>query len=704
MGRAKKNSADRRGAARAAVSTSPSPGSASRAPVWALILVLLLAAAVPYLQTLDHDFIKLDDDQYVTANAMVRQGLSGEGVAWAFTSFEAANWHPLTWLSHMLDVELFGLDAGAHHGVSVLLHALNTLLLFWVFLRLFGHRWAAFLIAALFALHPTHVESVAWVSERKDVLSTAFWLLTLLAYLRWVERPSAGRYGALLAAFALGLMAKPMLVTLPFVLLLLDAWPLRRLRGFETAGEAVLPGPASKEALENKSLWGLVLEKLPLFALTAASSAITLAAQRAGGAVESFEALGLWGRLSNAAVGYLRYLGKLFWPQDLSLYYPLHEVPPVWQALLALVLLAAVTAGAWLWRRQRPWLALGWLWFLGTLVPVVGLVQVGGQAIADRYTYVPSIGLGILLAGALTELAARRPPLRPAVLAGCAIVLAVLGWLTFLQAAYWENTFTLFERSIAVTEDNYLLQNNLGAAYTERGQPEKAVPLLEAAVATRPAYSEAHNNLGLAQLRRGQPEKAAASYRRALELEPRRTQVAINLGEALAAAGQLDEATAVLRRAVEEGGGAQAHNNLGSTLAQSGNLAAALEQYRRALELDPDYASAHANRAQVLAAQGRLDEAAAAFRRSVELDPDNPQTLTNYATVLADLGQVGDAVTLLRRAVRLAPGLPQARFFLGLGLLSTGDRNGAIEQYQALTQLAPGMAEQLGREIQAAGP
>jgi Tfp pilus assembly protein PilF len=668
-----------------------------------LILALLLAAAVPYLQTLGHEFIKLDDDQYVTANPMVRQGLSGEGVAWAFTSFEAANWHPLTWLSHMLDVQLFGLDAGAHHGVSVLFHALNTLLIFWLFRRLFGHRWAAFLIAALFALHPAHVESVAWVSERKDVLSTAFWLLTTLAYLRWLEKPSAQRYGAVLAAFALGLMAKPMLVTLPFVLLLLDAWPLRRLQGFDPRAGEVLPGPEREDVLSKKSFWGLVTEKLPLFALTAISSAVTLAAQRAGGAVESFEALGLWDRLSNAAVGYLRYLGKLFWPQDLSLYYPLHEVPPVWQVLAALVLLAAVTAGAWLWRRERPWLALGWLWFLGTLVPVVGLVQVGGQAIADRYTYVPSIGLGILLAGCWIELVTRRPSLRTPATVGCAVVLVVLGWLTLRQAAYWQDTFTLFERSIAVTEDNFLLQNNLGAAYTERGQPEKALPLLEAAVETRPSYGEAHNNLGLAWLRRGLPEKAAESFRRALELEPQRTQIAVNLGEALAAAGQLDEAATVLRRAVEEGGGAQAHNNLGSALAQGGNLTAALEQYRQALELDPDYAGAHANRAQVLAAQGRLDEAAAAFRRAVELDPDNPETLTNYATVLADLGQVSDAVTLLRRAVRLAPGLPQARFFLGLGLLGTGDRNGAIEQYQALTQLAPGLAEQLGREIQAAG-
>lgn len=667
------------------------------------MLLLLVATLIAYGQVFGNGFINFDDDLYVTDNPEVRAGWTAHGLRWAFGTFHAANWHPLTWLSHMLDVELFGLDPAGHHGVNLLLHALAAVLLFQVFRRLLGRPWPAFFVAAVFALHPAHVESVAWVAERKDVLSAVFWMLAMIAWLRWVERPSPWRYGAVLLALALGLMAKPMLVTLPFVLLLLDVWPLGRWRGF--AATAATSSTAVDPTREPVGMITLVLEKVPLFVLAAASSVVTVIAQRAGGAVETFEALSLGQRLANALVGYGRYLDKLVAPRNLSLYYPLDWShgggPPLWQVALAAAVLAGVTALAWTWRHRRPYLLMGWLWFLGTLVPVVGLVQVGAQAIADRYTYIPSIGLAWMVAGALAEVAS-KPSRRTAVATLTAVALVLLAAATWRQVGYWHDSVKLFERSIAVTEGNYLLQNNLGATYTEMGRPEKARPLLEAAVATRPAYAEAHNNLGLAWLRSGVPERAVEQYRRALELDPENASILANLGEALAASGHAAEAVVVLRRAVEAGAGARGYNNLGNALAETGDVEGALEQYRRALELDPGYAKAHANRANVLAAHGRLQEAAASYRKALELDPKDAGTLTNYATVLADGGDLPQAMTLLRRAVGLDPGLAQARFFLGLGCLQTSDRNGAIEQYQVLTRLAPPLAEELGRQIQGA--
>ncbi|MCB1057232.1 MAG: tetratricopeptide repeat protein [Acidobacteria bacterium] len=690
-------------------STNPTPRTASNPPGtrswhrWLPLLLLVLASGLAYGRLLGNDFINFDDDLYVTANPEVRSGWTARGVAWAFGSFHAANWHPLTWLSHMLDVELFGLDPAGHHAVNLLLHVLAAGLLFEVFRRLLANRWIAFFIAAVFALHPAHVESVAWVAERKDVLSAVFWMLTMLAWLCWVERPTVLRYGWVMLALALGLMAKPMLVTLPFVLLLLDVWPLGRWRGFAPADP--LPENAVHAAGGARGLGRLVLEKLPLFGLVAASSVVTVFAQRAGGAIETFERLSVGQRLGNAVVGYGRYLDKVLAPRDLSLYYPLDWShgggPPIWQVLLSVLVLAVISILAWIWRRERPWWGLGWLWFLGTLVPVVGLVQVGAQAIADRYTYIPSIGLAWMVAGVLAEVAGETGK-RRAVAAVGAGLLVVLGALTWRQVGYWHDSIRLFERSIAVTKNNYILQNNLGATYNDLGRPDKALPLLEATVAARPTYAEAQSNLGLAKMRTGDPRGAIEQYRKALELRPDDGPVLANLGEALAATGQLTEAVEVLHRAVDHGGGARAHNNLGNALAQTGDINGALEQYGKAIELDPGYAKAYANRANVLTATGRLEEAAKAYERSLELEPDNASTLTGYATVVADRGDLPRALTLLRRAVALDPSLAQARFFLGLGLLQSGDRDGAIEQYQRLTQLAPPLAEQLGGQIQAA--
>jgi hypothetical protein len=453
-------------------------------------LGLALAVLVVFLPATRHEFVNYDDLEYVTQNGHVQAGLMWESVAWALSSTQASNWHPLTWLSHMLDCQLYGLKAGGHHLTNLLLHAVNTLLLFLVLRQMTGATWRSAFVAALFGLHPLHVESVAWVAERKDVSSTLFWMLTLWTYALYVARgegggargeggasnlrsaqhatqitrPSSGltqsatlHYSLALVCFALGLMAKPMLVTLPFVLLLLDYWPLGRLQ--RSTSNAQLP-----------MIRRLIYEKLPFFALALASSLVTFVVQRKGGAVSSLTTLSVGARIANAAVSYARYLGKTFWPDNLSVLYPHPGHWLVWQVAGAGLLLAGGTAGALALRRRRPYLPVGWLWYVGTLVPVIGLVQVGIQSMADRYMYVPAIGVFIMLAWGLWDLTAGWRGQRVALATGGAVALACCGAVTRSQVGYWTNSETLFRRAVQVTKKNYLAYNNLGYYLSGQGR------------------------------------------------------------------------------------------------------------------------------------------------------------------------------------------------------------------------------------------
>jgi tetratricopeptide (TPR) repeat protein len=554
----------------------------NRSTKWIVVLSLTLLVSLPYWQAGGFAFVNIDDNDYVYKNSHVLQGLTKEGVAWAFTTFEAANWHPLTWLSHMADVELFGLDAGWHHRMSLLFHLLNTALLFLVLQRMTGGLWRSAFVAGMFGAHPLHVESVAWVAERKDLLSALFWILTMGAYLRYVRKPGAGRYLLVAACFALGLMCKPMPVTLPFVLLLLDWWPLERFGA----------GPVSP-----KEVFRLFREKVPLLALSAASCAITYVAQFEGGAARMLGGVGPGMRVSNAIVSYAKYLGRTVWPASLAVFYPhpasLHVDIPAWQVAGAALLLGGFTFLAIGQARRRPFLAVGWLWYLGTLVPVAGLVQVGAQALADRYTYVPLIGIFLLVAwGAPEALGGWRIRKSALAVAACAS-LAAFSAASWHQAGTWRDDFTLFGHAIRVTERNWLAWNNLGVAYEKTGRPELAVAYYREAVRLRPDYSYAWYNLGSIYGSFGRHQQAIESYRESVKADPDFAEAWNNMGAAHAVLGQYREAAASYREAVRaQPYYANAWYNLGMIYVMLNRPETVIEIGQRLRRIDPAKAEA----------------------------------------------------------------------------------------------------------------
>ncbi|MCP4624655.1 MAG: tetratricopeptide repeat protein, partial [bacterium] len=485
-----------------------------------ICMFLVIVTLSVYWQVRNHSFLNFDDGLYVTGNDQVQAGLSLKSVRWALTETEAANWHPLTRLSHMLDVQLFGMNAGAHHMTSVFFHLANTLLLFLVFKRMTGCVWQSGFVAVLFALHPLHVESVAWVSERKDVLSTFFWLLTMGGYVLQVERPGKIKLLIPLLFFALGLMAKPMLVTLPFVLLLMDYWPLGRFGGprrqlgiADGSIRPVNPPPAvhttQPEIREQRTLFlGLVYEKIPYFALSAASCWMAIHAQQGKGAVGSLERFPIDVRISNALVSYVKYLAKTIWPENLAAYYPHRGIVSGWWVVGAGLLLIAVSVLAIRSIRQRPWFMVGWLWYLGTLVPVIGFIQVGAQAMADRYTYVPLIGLFIIAAWGLAELTAGwRNKKKTLALAGVCLstILMVAAWF---QVRHWKNSDTLFQHALQATENNYFAHDGLGLYLASHEKHEEAIYQYSEALRIRPDFAEAHNHLGNVYKIQGRPGEA----------------------------------------------------------------------------------------------------------------------------------------------------------------------------------------------------
>lgn len=631
--------------------TRPAATPTPRTPPTARLTGIDLAVAaglvaitlVLYAPVRTHEFLNYDDNEYVTEHPFVRDGLTWAGVRWALTGVHQATWHPVTSLSHLFDVELFGLDAGAHLIVNVGLHAAATVLLFLVLAAMTGARWPSAWVAAVFAWHPLHVESVAWVSERKDVLSGLWWMVTLAAHLRFVRRPTWASQAAVVIVFAVGLLAKPMLVTLPFVLLLLDWWPLGRLR-------------------DRAAAIALVREKVPLFALAAVMSVLTVVAQRSAGALETtLASTPLAYRLGNAATSYVTYLWKTVWPTGLAVFYPSPPHLSAWQALgAALVLVAITVAVAFDWKR-RPFLVVGWLWFLGTLVPVIGLVRQGDQAMADRFTYLPAIGLYVIAAwGALSIPAARRATTATAATAVAALAACLA--VTTAQIPHWQNSLTLFSHAVAVTRDNHVAHTNLGIALDERGRHAEAMEHYARAVAIAPGYAKAHLNYGRALARAGRGTDAEAEYAEAARLDPGSALAAYNLGLARAERGALDDAIAEYRRALAiDPRHAKAANNLGWALAAKGDAAAAVAAYERALEIDPTMVAAHNNLAVTLADLDRMDEAIAHATTATQLAPTEPRAHANRGALLARAGHYTEAVAAFREALRLDPSLDEVQ-------------------------------------------
>ncbi|HEY3900018.1 MAG TPA: tetratricopeptide repeat protein [Chthoniobacter sp.] len=579
-----------------------------------LVFLLVLGAFWP---ATDNDFVNYDDPVYVVDNPAVQKGLTVDSLRWAFTTGHAANWHPLTWISHMVDCKLFGLQPRGHHATSVLLHALAALVAFLAIRQLTGATPQSLIVALLFGLHPLRVESVAWVAERKDVLSTLFWMLGLWAYALRAQRISVKRSGGsifyllTLACMAAGLMSKVMLVTFPFTLLLIDYWPLRRW-----------------DAPERATATRLFLEKVPFFLLSMAASIVTFLVQRQAGAVKDGEMFPLGARVENALLAYSLYLAKFFYPVHLAVYYPHPTVLPLAISVLCAAFLLGITAIVIWQRTERPWLIVGWLWYLGTLFPTIGLVQVGTQAMADRYTYVPLLGISIALIWTVGELATRLRLPKPATAAFVAVAVLACVTITESQIRFWKDSETLFRHAVAVTETN----------------------------------STAHVNLGIALDRKGAHDDAIAELETALKIDPASEAAHLNLGVILGAVGRIDEALDHLQRAVElNPRQAEAHFCLGKALASRNRVAEAMAEYEEALRVNPDYVDAHVVLGTVLYSLRRYDKALTHFQYYLRLNPTSAMAQDDVGSVLTSLGRLSEAVPYYRAALRLDPGNSDAR-------------------------------------------
>jgi tetratricopeptide (TPR) repeat protein len=647
-----------------------------------IAILLLVATLAVYGQVVHHDFINYDDPQYVTENLPVSGGLTLAGVKWAFSSLHASNWHPLTWLSHMLDVQLFGLNPAGHHGSNLFWHCVATVLLFFLLHRLSGSVWQSGIVAALFALHPLHVESVAWVAERKDVLSATFWMLTLLCYVRFVESPRADWYCATCICLALGLMAKPMLVTLPFVMLLMDYWPLGRLTAVP---EAIMP------LASRRSIGYLVYEKLPFLVLVGASCVISSYAQRQ--VMSTFETIPLVTRIANALVSYLAYLVKMMLPLQLAPFYPYDHQVPLWQGGGALILLALVTFGVWRQRQVRPYLLVGWLWYLGTLVPVIGIVQVGLQGMADRYTYLPLIGAFIMLVWGGADLLQQWGN-RRLVATGTVLLLAGCAIMSWRQVARWRDSETLFAHSLAVNDKNYLAHYCVGLVQAKAGKLDAATRHYERAIALVPWWSDPYVQFGHVHASRKNLDAALAMYDRAIALDANACDAHYHRANLLADSDRLDDAVAGYLRALAcNPRSADAQYRLALVYHRRQQLNEAAMAYAAALALAPNVAATHANLGAVLASLGQPEDAIRHYQEAIRIDPQSATAHHNLATLFQRLRQLPAAADHFRQALLINPELAESHNNLGVVLGEQGKAVEAIHHFDMAIRLRPGYDE-----------
>jgi tetratricopeptide (TPR) repeat protein len=669
-----------------------------------ICVFFVLAISAVYWPVYNYDFVKYDDHVYVTENTNIQSGLNLKSLCWAFTAGYASNWHPVTWLSHILDYQLFGKWAGGHHLVNVLFHILNTLLLFHVLMRMTGATWPSAFVAAAFALHPLHVESVAWVAERKDVLSTFFWLLTMLVYVRYVRNPGFKWYLVTFVFFVLGLMSKPMLVTIPFVLLLLDYWPL-----------------------ERKFSRRLLIEKIPFFICSIVLCVITFLVQQNSSATVNIKALGLTIRVDNAIVSCFTYITKMIWPGRLAVFYPYPSGRSPTGAIVYVFLLVLVSICFISLARRYRFLAAGWFWYLGTLVPVIGLVQVGAQAMADRYTYMTLTGLFIIIAWSAKEFVPKWHYRN--------IVLTVLSIAAFVplsltsrqQLNYWKNSLTLFEHALRVTENNYMLlsnyanylidlgkfdqaieraneslkiapnyadaHNNLGLALINSGKVSAATEQFELAVKYKPNFTLAHNNLAIALYKQDRYEDAINYFERVLKVEPDFPEGRLNLGSALLKAGRTQQAIEQFRLVVKSKPDfPQAYYNLALALTEQGEPEEAVSCYEQALEIKPDYIDARLKLALTFNELKKFDQAVESFNKALELEPNNVIAHGNLSMALAAAGKIDEAIKEIRFVLNVRPDDAEMHRNLGILLERKGQIAEAIEEYRAALRIDPNQA------------
>lgn len=561
-----------------------------------LLCIMLVAITLAvYMQAGNHQFLSFDDEAYIIKNPHIVSGLTGNNILWAFTSVESGNWQPLTWLSHMTDAQLFGLNPRGHHLTSVALHVVSTLLLFLMLLRLTGAAWRSSLVAALFALHPLHVESVAWVVERKDVLSALFWFLTLLLYAGYATKQKPALYLLTFLSFVLGLMSKPMLITLPIILLLLDIWPLGRYQYDKSLPiherlSVILP---------------FVKEKIPFFICSLASGIITIYGQGKGGAIASLEAASFPLRCGNALVAYATYIGKTIWPHNLAILYPFPPFIPFWQVFISFILLFFISIIALQAAKHSPYMITGWFWFLITLLPVIGLIQVGNQSMADRYTYIPLTGLFIMVVWGCADLTRNlqhRQSVRILLTSAVILSSAVTTWR---QLGYWRDSITMYTHTLQVTSNNHVIHYNLGSALQAKGELTAAMLEFQKAIQIYPGYSNAHYNLGVILQSTGNRTAAIGEYREAIRINP-------------------------------DGPNADAmHSNLGLALAGAGHLKAAMQEYQKALQLNPDNANAHYNLGLAYVTSGDMDAATMQFQETLRITPNDMDVRNALAAAIS---------------------------------------------------------------------
>jgi len=662
-----------------------------------LICVLLAAGLLAvYWQVLTSNFVNFDDTIYVTENPHIKTGFSAENVKWVFSVGKVAYWHPLTWLSHMLDCQLYGLEPGLHHLSSLIIHIANSLLVFLVFRRMTGALWKSAFVAAVFAFHPVNVDSVAWVAERKNVLSTLFWLLTMWAYTGYVREGGAKRYFSALGLFVLGLLAKPMLITLPFAMLLLDYWPLGRLSLKRPSGQAT--GKAGKSRASSRQtlpVLRLIWEKMPFFVLSAISVFLSFLAMRRLGITASTELIPLRLRLANAVVSYVGYIDKIICPRKLAVFYPYPMQVAVWRSFGAVLLLACISFVLIWVLRKKAYLSVGWLWFIGTLVPVIGLVQAGlWPAIGDRWAYVPMIGLLIIVAWGAGDLAAKwRLPTTAAILAACAC-LSALAFCTYRQVGYWHNSRTLFGHALNVTTDNYIAHLNFGNTLIKDDKIAEAMSHYRKAVEIHPAYADAHYNLGVAFALQAAYERAITEYRMALDLKENHIKARLRLAEALTRVGRPGEAIGhfekIMQRRPDD---VEVLNNYALALVQTMRTTRAIELYNKALRIDPDSVEVLNNLGSALAEQWQFDPAIAHLTKALSLKPNFTKTYYNLADTLRRAGRLDDAVKYYKQALQIDPQDKVGHYSLGRILTDRKKYDQAAEHYEKAIQLDPNFAQ-----------
>ena len=694
----------------------------SKNKILIIYIVLAVATLIAFWQVNYCDFINYDDVPYISQNSHIQNGITMESIRWAFTTGYQANWHPLTWISHMLDIQLFGLNPHWHHIMNLLFHIANTLLLFFVLNRMTKRIWQCAFVAALFALHPLHVESVAWLAERKDVLSTFFWIFTMGAYCYYVERPGLRRYLPVLIFFVLGLMAKPMLVTLPFVLLLLDYWPLRRfgqiisdqeiqtksnnsifseIRKGKSKGKntiTVKEEIKAERSTDSNYRWALLRpllwEKIPLFVLAVLSSVVTFVAQQRWGAMVSIEKLPLSARISNTFISYIIYIEKMIWPNNLSIFYPYSRHWQLWQVMVAAFILIAITFLVIRAAKRLQYLAVGWLWYVGTLVPVIGLVQVGEQSRADRYTYIPLIGLFIIAAWGIPELMKKWRYRDEMLVASSSITLSCFFIITWTQVSYWQNSLMLYNHALKVTDNNYLAYNNRGYTYEAFGNYKQAIEDYDRAIEIDPEYAIGYYNRGHCNQNHGNIKQAIKDYDRAIEINPKNVIAYTNRGLVIENLGNFKQAIENFDKSIEINPKyAEAYLNRGNAYSAIGNQKQAMEDYDKAIEINPNLAEVYYNRGVVYAALGNYNQAIKDYDRAIEIKPNFAGAYLNRGNAYLDIGNQKQAIEDCDKAIEINPNLADAYLNRGVAYAAIGNLKKAIEDYDRAIETNPKLAK-----------